>query len=185
MARGSGRRPAGAAIALAAVALTCAGCSHVLPLRPAPAGPRQLASAIVLQLVLGQPPLAAGNCPVGYAKLVPPAANFPEVGDACYRRIGQPVTFTSAGVSNAYQPAGNQQPAMYGLAITLPAAEAAELTAITTKAFHSRDSIAITVAGKTWGVPLTEQPLTHGQFEIAVPTKNQVLQLQRTLLQRT
>jgi hypothetical protein len=74
---------------------------------------------------------------------------------------------------------------VYGLAITLPAAEATELTAITTKAFHSRGSIAISVAGKTWGVPLAEQPLTRGQFEITVPTKNQVLQLQRALLQHT
>jgi hypothetical protein len=185
MERGSGRRPAGAAIALAAVALTCAGCSHVLPLRPEPAGPRQLASAIVLQLVLGQPPSPAGNCPGGYAKLSAPAANFPGVSAACYRKVGQPVTFTSAAVTNVYQPAANQQPATYGLAITLPAAEATELTAITTKAFHSRDPIAISVAGKTWAVPYTEEPLTHGQFEIAAQSKNQVLQLQHTLLQHT
>jgi hypothetical protein len=184
MERGSGRRPAGAAIALAAVALTCAGCSRVLPLRPEPAAPRQLASAIVLQRVLSQPPSPAGNCPAGYATLAAPAANFPGVSDSCYRKVGQPVTFTSAGVNNAYQPAANQQPAEYGLAITLPAAEAAELTTITTKAFYSRDSIAVSVAGKTWGVPLTEA-LTHGQFEIAVQSKNLDLQLQRTLLQRT
>jgi hypothetical protein len=184
MERGSGRHPAGAAIALAAVALTCAGCSHVLPLRPEPVGPRQLASAIVLQLVLGQPVSPAGNCPAGYGKLAAPGANFPYVSAACYRKVGQPVTFTSAAVNNVYQAAANQQPALYGLAITLPAAEATELTAITTKGFHSRDPIAISVAGKTWAVPDTE-PLTHGQFEIAAPSESQILQLQRTLLQHT
>ena len=185
MARGFGRRPAGAAIALAAVALACAGCSHVLPLRPEPAAPRQLASGIVLQRVLGQPPSAAGNCPAGYAKLAAPAVNFPNVTGTCYRKAGQPVTFTSAAVTNAYQPAANQQPAMYGLAITLPAAEATELTAITTTSFHSGDPIAISVAGKTWAVPFTGQPLTQGQFEIPVQSKNEVLQLQRALLQHT
>jgi len=185
VAGGSGRRPAGAGIALAAVALTCAGCGHVLPLRPAPAAPRQLASAIVLQRVLGQPPSPAGKCPAGYARLSAPAADFPTVSDACYRKVGQPVTFTSAAVSNIYQPAENQQPAMYGLAISLPAAEAAELTAITTEAFHSQDPMAISVAGKTWEVPDAEAPLTNGQFEIAVQSKNLDLQLQRTLLQRT
>jgi hypothetical protein len=184
MERRCGRRPAGAGIALAAVALTCAGCSHVLPLRPAPASPSQLASAIVLQVVLGQPASPAGKCPAGYADLAAPATDLPGVSDACYRKVGQPVTFTSAGVSNVYQPAANQQAATYGLAITLPAAEATELTAITTKAFHSRDPIAISVAGKTWGVPFTE-PLTHGQFEIGVQSKDQILQLQRTLLQHT
>jgi hypothetical protein len=182
MERGSGRRPAGAGVALAAVALTCAGCSHVLPLRPAPPAARQLASAIVLQVVLSQPPSPAGKCAAGYATLAAPAANFPGVSDSCYRKVGQPVTFTSAGVNNVYQPAGNQQPAVYGLAITLPAAEATELTAITTKAFHSRDQIAISVAGETWAVPFTA-PLTQGEFEIGAQTENQVLQLQRTLLQ--
>jgi hypothetical protein len=184
MERGSGRRPAGAGIALAAVALTCAGCSHLLPLRPAPAAPRQLASAIVLQLVRGQPPSPADSCPAGYAKVTAPAANFPEVSGTCYRKVGQPVRFTSAGVNNVYQRAANQQPAIYGLAITLPAGEATELTAITMKAFHSRDQIAISVAGETWGVPFTA-PLTHGEFEIGVQSENQVLQLQRTLLQHS
>jgi len=184
MERGSGRRPASVGIALAAVAFTCVGCSHVLPLRPAPAIPRQLASAIVLQIVLSQPPSAAGKCPAGYTTLAAPAANFPGVSDSCYRTVGQPVTFTSAGINNAYQSAVNQQPAIYGLAITLPAAEATELTAITTKAFHSRDQIAVSVAGKTWGVPFTA-PLTQGEFEIGVQSENQVLQLQRTLLQHS
>jgi hypothetical protein len=185
IARGPGRRPAGAGIApaaLAALALACAGCSHILPLGPAPAAPRHLGSAIILQLVRSQPPSPAGGCPAGDTTLSAPFPDYPEVPDACYRKLGHPVTITSAAVAMSYQPARNQQPAEYGLTFTLPAAEAAALTAITTKAFDSRDQMAISTAGKTWGVLLTEEPLTNGQFEIVVQSKNQVLQLQRTLL---
>lgn len=180
--RGPGRHPAGAGIALAALALSCAGCGHILPLGPAPAAPRQLASAIILQLVLSQPPSPAGGCPAGYTTLSAPFTDYPEVPDACYRDLGKPVTITSAAVAMSYQPASNQQPAVYGLTFTVPAAEAPALAAITAKAFDSRDQMAISTAGKTWGVTLTAGPLTHGQFGIWVQSKNQVLQLQRTLL---
>lgn len=180
-----GRRLAGAGVALAAIALTCTGCSHVLPLQPTQAVPQRLATAIVLQVVAGQPPSPTGKCPAGYAKLTAPGTDFLAVTSTCYRKVGQPATFTSAAVSNVYRPASNQQPAVYGLAITLPAAEAAELTAITTKSFRSRDPVATSVAGQTWQVLLTEQPFTHGEFEIMAPTKNQFLRLQRTLLQHT
>ena len=186
--RGPGRHPARAGIApaalaaLAALALSCAGCSHILPLGPAPAAPRQLASAIILQLVLSQPPSPAGGCPAGYTTLSAPFADYPEVPDACYRELGQPVTITSAAVAMSYQPASNQQPAVYGLTFTVSAAEAPALTAITTKAFDSRDPMAISTAGQTWGVTLTAGPFTNGQFGIWVQSKNQVLQLQRELL---
>jgi hypothetical protein len=132
--------------------------------------------------VRSQPPSPAGGCPAGYTTLSAPFSDYPEVPDACYRDLGQPVTITSAAVAVSYQPASNQQPAGYGLIFTLPAAEAAALTAITTKAADSRDQVAISTAGKTWGVPFTAEPLTNGQFEIVVQSKNQVLQLQRALL---
>jgi hypothetical protein len=180
--RGRGRRPAGTGIAVAALALTCAGCSHILPLGPAPPAPRHLASAISLQLVLSQPPSPAGRCPAGYTTLSAPFTDYPEVPDACYRKLGKPVTFTSAAVTMAYQPGTNQQPALYGLNFTLPAAEAVALAAITTKAFDSRDQMAISTAGKTWGVPLTAGPFTNGQFGILVQSENQALQLQRILI---
>jgi hypothetical protein len=182
IARGPGRRPAGAGIAAAALALTCAGCSHILPLGPAPPAPRHLASAIILQLVLSQPPSPAGGCPAGYTTLSAPFTDYPEVPDACYRTLGKPVTITSAAVTMAYQPATNQQPALYGLNFTLPAAEAAALTAITTKASDSRDQMAVSTAGKTWGVTLTAGPFTNGQFGILVQSENQALQLQRILI---
>jgi hypothetical protein len=178
IARGLGRHPAGAGIA--ALALTCAGCSQILPLGPAPPAPRHLASAVILQLVLSQPP--ADGCPDGYTTLAAPFTDYPEVPDACYRKIGKPVTFTSAAVTMAYQPATHHQPALYGLNLTLSAAEAAALTAITTKAFDSRDQMAVSTAGKTWGVFTTGGPFTSGQFGILVESENQALQLQRILI---
>ena len=82
----------------------------------------------------------------------------------------------------AYQPATHHQPALYGLNLTLSAAEAAALTAITTKAFESRDQMAASTAGKTWGVFMTAGPFTSGQFGIMVQSENQALQLQRILI---
>jgi len=182
IARGPGRRLAGAGIAVAALALACAGCSHILPLGPAPPAPRHLASAVTLQLVLSQPPAPAGGCPAGYTTLSAPFTDYPEVPDACYRNLGKPVTFTSAAVTMAYQPATSQQPALYGLNFTLPAAEAAALTAITTKAFDTRDQMAVSTGGKTWGVFMAAGPFTNGQFGILVQSENQALQLQRILI---
>jgi hypothetical protein len=182
IARGLGRRPAGVGIAVAALALTCAGCSHILPLGPAPPAPRHLGSAVILQLVLSQPPSPADRCPAGYATFATPFTDYPEVPDACYRTLGQPVMFTSAAVTMAYQPATNQQPALYGLNFTLSAAEAAALMAITTKAFDSRDQMAVSTAGKTWGVFMPGGPFTNGQFGILVQSEYQALQLQRILI---
>jgi preprotein translocase subunit SecD len=75
----------------------------------------------------------------------------------------------------------NQQPANYGLMITVPAADRAALLAIATQAYHYRDPLAIIVAGKTWGVPNVAGPFT-GRFEIPAQSANQALQLQRTLV---
>jgi hypothetical protein len=68
------------------------------------------------------------------------------------------------------------------LRINLPAAEAASLTAITTKAVDSRTQIAIIVAGQTLSIPFTSQPLTNGQFAIPAQSRSQALQFQRMLL---
>jgi hypothetical protein len=82
----------------------------------------------------------------------------------------------------AYQRATSQQPALYGLNFTLSAAQAAALTAITTKAFDTRDQMAVSTAGKTWAVTFTAGPFTNGQFGILVQSENQALQLQRILI---
>jgi preprotein translocase subunit SecD len=65
--------------------------------------------------------------------------------------------------------------------ITVPAADKAALMAITTKAYHSHDSLAIIAVGQTWGVPNVAGPFT-GRFEIPAQSANQALQLQRTLI---
>jgi hypothetical protein len=210
--RRSGSRPAGAGAALAALALTVAGCTgHVLPLGPAPPPtpvPRHLASAIVLQLVLSQPGEPGGGCPAGYATFSGPGTEDPGVPGVCYRKTGKPVTLTSAAVTlnqqpassgpveqpagsqpvQVQQPAGSQsaqvqQPAGYPVLITLPAAGAAALTAIDTKALDSRGLLAIIIAGKTWGTPFVMHPPINGQFGILTQSRNQALQLQRILLQ--
>jgi hypothetical protein len=94
------------------------------------------------------------------------------------------VTFTSAAVTLYLQPAGGEpaHPAMWGLAITMPGAEAAALTAITTKSCDTRDPLAISISGTTWAVVLTPAPLTNGRFQIMTQSKNQALQLQRALV---
>ena len=171
-----------AGIALTTFALTCAGCSHILPLGPAPAAPRHLGSAVTLQLVRTQPPSTAGRCPAGSVTLPAPFANDPQVPDACFRKTGQPVTITSAAVSMSYQPSVNQQPAVYGLNLTVSAAEAPALAAITQQSFVSRDPVAISTAGQTWDVTMTAGPLTNGQFGMWMQSKDQILQLQRELM---
>jgi hypothetical protein len=157
-----------------------AGCSHALPLGPTPAGQHHLSSAIVLQIVLSQPPTPAGSCPAGSARLPKAADQFPGSGQ-CYRRLGKPLTITSAAVAYLQQPAAGQQPANYGLGITVPAADKAALMAITTRAYHSHDPLAVIAVGQTWGVSNVMGPFT-GRFEIRAQNAKQALQLQRALI---
>jgi hypothetical protein len=178
--RRSAKRPASAGIALAAAALALAGCSQALPLGPTPATQHHLKSAIVLQIVRSQPSSPAGSCPAGYARLPKAANQFPGSGQ-CYRRLGKPLTITSAAITYFQQPAVNHQPANYGLGITVPAADKAALLAITTEAYHSRDLIAIIAAGKTWRAASVEAPFT-GRFEIPAQNANEALKLQRILI---
>jgi hypothetical protein len=198
--RGSGRRLAAVSIALAGSVLTVTGCTGgVFPLGPTPPPPTQLASPIVLEPVVSQPEAAAGGCPAGYSTLPGPGST----PGMCYRQQGKAVTFTSARVSmgpvsttvqqlvptQSPAPAlstvatANPQPTGYTLLITLPAAEAAVLTTLTTTAFNSGNGqIAIIVAGQTWGIPTTLAPLSKGQFLIPAPSKNQALHLEHILV---
>jgi hypothetical protein len=173
-------------LAVTALALTITGCAHVLPLGPdAPPSPSRLAVPIIMQVMLSQPPLPAGGCQAGYATLSAPGPDFPGVLGACYRKTGTPVSFTSAAVTLYLQPAGRQpvqHPTMWGLAITVPGAGAAALTAITTKSCDTQDPLAISIAGTTWAVVTTAAPLTNGRFVFMTQSKNQALQLQRTLV---
>lgn len=102
----------------------------------------------------------------------------------CFRKLGPPVTFTSAAATVYHQPAGPQgQPAHYVLRITLPPAGAAALTAITTEVAGTKDALAITVAGQAWAIVGISQPITSGEFAIPTQSLSQALQLQRILLQ--
>ena len=200
--RGPGRFPTRVSMALAGLVLTVAGCSQALPLGPAPAPlpvPSRLASDIVLQPGLSDPGASVSKCPVGSVALSGPGAINAAPGGSspvsspstptgvCFRLLGKPVTFTSAGVAVAEQPARSQpvqQPASWVVRINLPTAEAAELAAVTTKLAGTQDQLAIIIAGQTWAMPLTMQPLTGGEFAFSAESKSQALQVQR-LLQQT
>ena len=199
--RGPGRFPIMVSMALAGLALTVAGCSQALPLGPAPAPlpvPSRLASDIVLQPGLSDPGASVSKCPAGSVALAGPGAINGAPGGAgpvsspstptglCFRTLGKPVTFTSAGVAVAEQPARSQpvrQPASWVVRINLPAAEAAELTSITTRLAGAQDQLAIIIAGQTWAMPVTLQPLTGGEFSFGAESKNQAFQVQRLLQQ--
>jgi hypothetical protein len=117
---------------------------------------------------------AAGTCPAGYRTL--PGDNSGE----CYRKIGTPVTITSAAVSSVFRLPG-PGPATYGFRIILPAADVQALTALTTTAYRAHGSLAISVAGRTWALPYVDQPFTSPNLQIPLPG-NQALQLQRLLV---
>jgi hypothetical protein len=143
--------------------------------------PHHLRSPFVLQAMRVRQPTPAGGCQVGYTML--PGAN----PGMCYRKTGAPVTITSAAVSpvTAYQPkpppgraAG---PAQYEFLVTLPATDAPALTAVTTTAYNAQGALAISVAGRSWALPIVARPFTGRQFQIPLSNRNQALQLQRIL----
>lgn len=166
--------------AAAGLTLTAVGCGHVAPLGPDGPQPHQLRSPIVLQAMSVQSLTTAGGCPAGFTRLSAPGQS-----PACYRPVGAPVTITSAAVgpgptTGPTSPA-NAPPTEYGLLITVPPADRAELTAVTTQATDSQGAVDISVVGKTWGLLLTQAPLTDGWFTITLPSHNEVVQLQHIL----
>ncbi len=176
-------RPASvlASVLAAGLTLVAASCSQLTPLGPdARPQPHHLRSPIVLQAMRVQDPAPAGGCPARFTLL-----SGPGVTPACYRPLGAPLTITYAAVSPGptLSPASpsNAPPTAYGLLIALPAADRAELTAVTTQAYDSQGAMAISVAGKTWALPMVTAPFTHGWFEIVLPSRDQILQLQHIL----
>ena len=175
-----------ASVLAAATVLAIAGCSHLAPLGPDASlpQPHHLRSPFILEAMRVQPPTPAGGCPAGYTAL--PGDNPIISGPAsssgitqCYRTTGTPVTITSAAVS----PVSRLKPpaAGYGFVITLPAADVPALTAVTTTAYQARGAFAISIAGKTWALPMVEAPLRGRQFRIPMISRNQALQIQRML----
>ncbi len=176
---------------VAGVALTVVGCGHITPLGPdAAPRPSQLRSPIVLDAMGVQFPSPTGKCPAGYVEIAAPgsptvSAPGSDVGfSPCYRDLGSSATFTSAAVSpyRPRTPSGHGSPGESGLLITLPAADVAALTAVTTRAYDARGAVDISVASRTWGLPMQLAPLTHGEFAIVLPSSSQTAQLQRLLV---
>jgi len=158
--------------------LAVAGCSGVAPLGPAPSATpsaRALGSPITVQAVLGRSRVSGGTCPAGYAALSGPEAAFAQA--RCYRKLGSPVTFTAASVGNVGQQNGPPT-----IAITLPAADRAALTAVSTQAYKAKGYVDIVVDGKSWAAPEALAPLTGGQFVIALPSSQVATQLQQLLV---
>jgi hypothetical protein len=166
----------------AGLMLTVASCSgQVAPLSPAASRPSRLRSPFVLTAMRVQDPTAAGGCPAGSVALA--GGSGP-----CYRRIGTPVTITSATISPVFSvrqhaPAGlTAAPPRDVFTITLPAAGKASLTAVTATAAHAQGYLAISVAGTTWLLPRVWKPFPGPAFQISLPSRNQVLQLQNALV---
>ena len=162
----------------ASIMLTVASCSHVTPLGPeaAPAMPpsRHLGSPIILQVMRSRPAPAAGKCPAGYVPLSAPGS-----AGTCYRKLGSPVTITSAAVSSA---SAQGQPAVYVFRVAVPAADEAPVTAVIKQAYNARGALAVSVDGKTWTAPRVLQPFTGQQMQISLPSRKEALRLYRLLV---
>ena len=156
-------------IALAAIGRLNSGAT----LGPQKPGPSQVASAIVVESMVGTPKTPAGGCPAGYAGISVPGADD---SGLCFRQDGTPVTFTSAEVT--WDPLNSG----YQFIVTVPASEAAALKAVTTTAYDSQGFTDITVDGKTWELRRASTPLTNEQLVIQIPDKSTALQLQRILV---
>ena len=182
-------RPASvlASMLAAGLMLTLAGCGHLTPLGPDAAAtappPSPLRSPIVLQAMRVQPPAPAGGCPARFTMI-----SVPGNPGECVRPLDTPVTITSAAVSSvsSFQPrtpSGQAQgPPVYQIMITLPAADVTAATAVVTTAYDSRGGVDFSVAGRSWGLPLVFKPFRSQQLSIALPSKNQALQLHRLLV---
>src|SRR4029077_5782323 len=182
-------RPASVLVGLlaAGLMLTAAGCGHLLPLgpyAPAPAPPpSHLRSPLVLQAMNVQPPAPAGGCPARFTMISMPG----NPGEGV-RPLDTPVTIPSAAVSSvsSFQPrtpSGQAQgPPAYQIMITLPAADVTAATAVVTTAYDSQGAVDFSVAGRTWALPMVFRPFRSQQLSIALPSKNQALQLHRLLV---
>ena len=130
-----------------------------------------------------QPPAPAGGCPARFTMI-----SVPGNPGACVRPLGTPVTITSAAVSavSSFQPrtpSGQAQgPPVYQIMITLPAADVAAATAVVTTAYDFRGGVDFSVAGRSWGLPMVFKPFRSRQLSVALPSKNQALQLHRLLV---
>jgi hypothetical protein len=178
--------PVLAGLLAAGLMLTVAGCG-VTPLGPDAAAtappPSHLRSPIVLRAMSVQLPTPAGGCPAGFTMI-----SVPGNPGACVRPLDAPVTITSAAVSSvsSFQPrtpSGQAAgPPAYQIMITLPAADVAAATAVVTTAYDSRGGVDFSVAGRSWSLPMVLRPFRSQQLSVALPSKNQALQLYHLLV---
>jgi hypothetical protein len=170
-------------VLLLAAAAACTNSPSAAPATRAPQI-RHLAAAIVLEAVISRrrlppppPPSTAvhGRCPAGFAALSGPDAD-PAL---CYQQLGGPMTITYAAISPVQQ-YSSQGP--HGLLVTVRTGDRAALEAITTRA--EGHQLAVIVASHAWSIPeINDGPLTLGQFEILVRTRQQADGLLRILEQ--
>jgi hypothetical protein len=170
--------------------LAVASCSHATPApvahvstsAPVAQASTPARSAFVLKAVRVQPTTGADKCPAGSVAL----SGGP---GQCYSQLGTPVTITFATIGPVITDALHAQ-GLDGFWIVLPAADVAELQAITTTAAHAHANLAISAAGRSWLLPIVGEPFTNGQLEIFLPSNgnsltsrnSQVLELHRTLV---
>lgn len=189
-------------LAVAGIGLAVAGCSGIAPIGPTqapgptavaqatPVGPAprvilyRLGSPIILQVMRGQPATAAGGCPAGLVAAPPRspgAAPMP-----CFSPVGTTVTITTAGISEVSAdqqptpPAG--QPAFYGFMVAPLAAQVAAVTALIRQAYNSHGALGVTVDGKLWQATQVPSPFSGQQFQIALQSRDQALQLYHLLV---
>jgi hypothetical protein len=56
------------------------------------------------------------------------------------------------------------------------------VTPVVTTAYDSRGGVDFSVAGRSWGLPMVFRPFRSQQLSVALPSKNQALQLHRLLV---
>jgi len=176
------RRPScvlASVLAATGIMLAVTSCSQVTPLGPGPtASPmppaRHLGSPIILQVLRSRPATAAGKCPAGYVAL-----SVPYSAGTCYRKLGTPVTITSAAISSV---TSQGKPALYSFRVSVPAPTLAAVTAAIKRAYDAHGVLAVSVDGKTWEAPQVDAPFTGQQMQVALPSKNQALRLYRILI---
>jgi hypothetical protein len=66
--------------------------------------------------------------------------------------------------------------------VGVPATQVVAVTALITRAYDSQGALGVSVAGKLWTAPQVLEPFPGRQLQIALPSRNQALQLYRLLV---
>jgi hypothetical protein len=71
---------------------------------------------------------------------------------------------------------------LYGFIVAVPGADLAAVRAVIRQAYDTHSAVGISVAGKLWQAPLVWRPFPGQHLEITLLSRNQALQLHRTLV---